>query len=69
MNVKFLELVKCQRTKTMQKDEIVEEMRKYGQAFMARYDNDMTKICAALKEKERTLDYPVVNFSIQPKIR
>ena len=45
----------------MQPDLIVEEVRKNGREFTARYDNDISKICAALKEKEKLLDRQVVN--------
>jgi len=49
----------------MQVDPLVETMRQYGQAFTARYDNDIAKICAALKDKEQTLNCQVVNHTTQ----
>ena len=33
-------------------DPIVEEMRTYGQEFAARYDNDIRRICDALRQSE-----------------
>jgi hypothetical protein len=45
----------------MMNDPIVEEMRKYGQAFTARYNNDISAICKALKKKEQSYNQIVVN--------
>lgn len=47
----------------MQNDPIVEEMRKNGQAFTARYNHDLAAICKALKEKEQSLGRKVVQRS------
>ena len=47
----------------MQIDPIVEEMRKNGQAFTARYNHDLAAICKALKEKEQTLGCKIVQRS------
>ena len=49
----------------MQTDPLVESMRKNGQAFMARYANNVAKACAALKEKEQYLNCRVVNHQVQ----
>lgn len=44
----------------MQDDPIVEEMRKNGQAFTARYNHDLAAIFKALKDKEQQLGSRVV---------
>jgi hypothetical protein len=41
-------------------DPIVAEMRKNGQDFTARYNNNLAAICKALKEKEQTTGREVV---------
>jgi len=45
----------------MQDDPIVEEMRKNGQAFTARFNHDLVAIFKALKEKEQQLGSRVVD--------
>jgi hypothetical protein len=45
----------------MKNDPIVEEMRRNGQAFAARYNNDLAAICKALKELEQSSGHPLVN--------
>ncbi len=45
----------------MQDDPIIEEMRKNGQAFTARFNHDLIAIFKALKEKEQQLGSRVVN--------
>nr|VFK78758.1 MAG: hypothetical protein BECKSD772D_GA0070982_102418 [Candidatus Kentron sp. SD] len=47
----------------MLNDPIVEEMRAYGMAFSARHGNDIGRMCAALKEKERRQGREVVQKS------
>nr|VFK40945.1 MAG: hypothetical protein BECKSD772F_GA0070984_10803 [Candidatus Kentron sp. SD]VFK46858.1 MAG: hypothetical protein BECKSD772E_GA0070983_10823 [Candidatus Kentron sp. SD] len=47
----------------MLNDPIVEEMRAYGMAFPARHGNDIGRMCAALKEKERRQGREVVQKS------
>ena len=42
-------------------DPVVESVRKIGEAFAARYNNDLAAICKALKEKERLSGRKVVN--------
>ena len=37
----------------MKDDPVVEEIREYRQALMAEYDNDLNKLCAALREQEK----------------
>ena len=37
----------------MLSDPIVEEVRKNGQAFAARFNDDLAAICKALRDKER----------------
>lgn len=49
----------------MQIDPLVEAMRQNGQAFTARYGNDLAKVCAALKEKEQHLNRQVINHQVQ----
>ena len=44
----------------MLNDPIVEEMRTNGQAFAARYNNNLAAICRALKEKEQVMKRKVV---------
>ena len=36
--------------KTMRSDPIVEEMRAYGQEFVAKHHHDLRRICEALRE-------------------
>ena len=45
----------------MQNDPIVEEVRKNGLAFTARFNNDLAAICKALRDKERTSGRVIVN--------
>ena len=45
----------------MQNDPIVEEVRKNGLAFAARFNNDLAAICKALRDKERTSGRVIVN--------
>ena len=45
----------------MLNDAVVEEVRKNGQAFAARFNNDLAAICKALKEKERLTGRVVIN--------
>ena len=45
----------------MQTDPIVEEVRKNGLAFAARFNNDLAAICKALRDKERTSGRVAVN--------
>lgn len=47
----------------MQNDPIVEEMRKNGQDFTARYNHDLEAICKALKEKEQALGRKIIQRS------
>lgn len=47
----------------MKNDPIVEEMRKNGQAFTARYNHDLAAIFKALKEKEQSLGRKVIQRS------
>ena len=42
-------------------DPIVEEMRTNGQAFAARYNNDLAAICRALRAREQASGRKVVN--------
>lgn len=44
----------------MENDPIVEEMRKNGQDFAARYNHDLEAICKALKEKEQSLGREII---------
>lgn len=45
----------------MLNDAIVEEVRRNGQAFAARFNNDLAAICKALNDKERSSGRMVVN--------
>lgn len=51
----------------MIKDPIVEELHQYREAHARQYDNDLQKICAALRKKEA--QYPVVNRDPKPLIQ
>jgi hypothetical protein len=56
----------------MQNDPIVEEMRRNGQAFAARYGNDLAAIVKALKEIEQSSGHRLVNrepHALSPKVR
>jgi len=48
-------------------DPIVEEIRKIREAHAARFDYDLARICADLREFEKQLDQPTV--SGKPKLR
>jgi len=50
----------------MQNDPIVEEMRRNGQIFTARYNNNLAAICKALKETEQSSGHKVVNRKPRP---
>jgi len=45
----------------MLNDPIVEEMRRNGQVFAARFNNNIAAICKALKEKEQSMGRKVLN--------
>ena len=51
----------------MWKDPIVEEVRASREAHAKKFNYDISKICADLKEKEKTYGHKVVSRS--PKIR
>ena len=51
----------------MQNDPIVEEVRKNGVEFAQRYDNNFSKICKALREKEALSGREVVNLQAANK--
>ena len=42
-------------------DIVVEEIRKYGVQFAAHHDNNISKMCAVLRAKEKELNRKVVN--------
>ena len=46
----------------MIKDPIVEEIRKYRAEHAARYDNDLQKICDALRKQEKASQKEFVHF-------
>jgi hypothetical protein len=50
----------------MIEDPIVEEIRKYRAEHAARYDNDLNKICEALKQQEKQSQKKFVNFGPKP---
>ena len=50
---------------TMLDDPIVEEVRKNGQAFVARYNYDLAAICMVLKAKEGASGRIVVNRAMR----
>jgi hypothetical protein len=62
-SVRFCVRPKSYQEPTMQNDPIVEEMRKNGQDFTARYNHDLVAIFKALKEKEQSLGRKVVQRS------
>jgi DUF438 domain-containing protein len=51
----------------MKSDPIVEEVRKVREAHAAKFNNNLSAICADLKKKEKDCGHPVV--SRQPKSR
>ena len=51
----------------MKSDPIVDEVRKVREAHAARFNYDMSAICADLKKKEKESGHPLV--SRQPKLR
>ncbi len=50
----------------MLNDPIVEEMRKNGQLFAARHNNNLAAICKALKEIEQSYGHKLVNREPHP---
>lgn len=50
-------------------DPVVEEIRQYRQAHAAQYDNDLHKICEALREEEKTSGLKVVYRESKPFLR
>jgi hypothetical protein len=50
----------------MIKDSIVEEIRKYRAEHSARYDNDLKKICEALRRQEKRSQKEFAHFG--PKL-
>jgi len=51
----------------MKSDPIVEEVRKVREAHAAKFNNNLSAICADLKKKEKDSGHPLV--SRQPKLR
>lgn len=51
------------------KDVIVEEIRKIRQAHAAKFNYNLTAICADLKEKEKQCGHPVVSFPPKRRLR
>ena len=51
------------------KDLIVEEIRKIRQAHAAKFNYNLTAICADLKEKEKQCGHPVVAFPPKRRLR
>lgn len=51
----------------MKPDPIVEEVRKVREAHSARFNHDISAICADLKKKEKESGHPLV--SRRPKLR
>lgn len=51
----------------MKPDPIVEEVRKVRQTHAAKFNNDLSAICADLKKKEKFCGHTVV--SRQPKLK
>jgi len=47
-------------------DPIVEEIRRYRQAHAVQYDNNLHKICEALREEEKKLTCKVVYREPKP---
>lgn len=50
----------------MNEDPIVEEIRQYRAEHAARYDNDLKKICEALREREKQSKKEFVSFGPKP---
>ena len=50
----------------MKEDPIVEEIRRYRAEHAARYDNDLSKICEALRELEKKSKKKFVHFNPKP---
>ncbi len=48
------------------KDPIVEEIRKYRQEHAVRFEFDLAKICADLRQIQQTCGRPVVKFKPKP---
>ena len=50
----------------MIEDPIVEEIRKYRAEHAARYNNDLNKICEALRQQEKKSQKEFVTFGPRP---
>lgn len=50
----------------MIEDPIVAEIRHFRSEHAARYGNDLKKICAALKEREKKSKKQFINFGPKP---
>lgn len=50
-------------------DPIVEEVRAARQRHAARFDNDLDRIVADLREREKHLDRPVVSRPPKPAVQ
>jgi len=50
-------------------DTIVEKIRRYRQEHAAKYDNDLEKICAALRERQAKSGKTVVSRGPRPVLR
>jgi len=51
----------------MKPDPIVDEVRKVREAHVAKFNYDLSAICADLKKKEKDSGHPLI--SRQPKLR
>ena len=50
-------------------DPVVEEIRYHRQAHAAQYDNDLHKICEALRKEEEALTFKVVHRTPKPFVK
>lgn len=50
----------------MWEDPIVEEVRRYGNAYVARFHNDVTALFCDLQQKQRQTTHQVVSLKPKP---
>jgi len=53
----------------MQKDQIVEEIRKIREAHAAKFNYDLKAICTDLKKKEKECGHPVVSLPAKRRLK
>lgn len=53
----------------MKPDPIVDEVRKAREAHAAKFNYDLTAICADLKKKEKNAGHPIAALQPRPRLK